>query len=423
MKRRNIKNKILRHLAGALCILFLPFGASCGKKEETKKPAEYGTYGSDFAMRLAREFPYRNAFSSGEKGAGSLIENELTKIGYKVEKQDFAAPGGKSSSNYIVRIEGEGFMQRDSFGEYSKVRKTVVIAAHYDSPISYEIRGSFPSYDGIQDNACGVGALMTIAKQMYGKKYGYDVIIVALGASSSGYLGAKAFLKSMGDDKDHCDCMYCIESIYAGDKLYAHAGLSSLQDGKKYSFRRKLYEAYDVSYENSVYSNTGVDLNYNMSLLSFDVDGDGKIDMYREVTKVPSDYLIFDSASIPVVFFESSDYNFSKLEDMKETKNLELQAQGGQIRGTALDSSEILQKSLDKDRLKVRINVTSFITIKAVEKGSQNCVVVSDYEAGQRLEPTVVPKKSKVTSTTDSSETTTAVSTEDTSQQTEPVDG
>ena len=187
--------------------------------------------------------------------------------------------------------------------------------------------------------------------------------------------------------------MYCIESIYAGDKLYAHAGLSSLKDGKKYSFRRKLYEAYDVAYENAVNSQTGVDLCYNMSLLSFDVDGDGKQDMYREVTKVRSDFVPFDNASIPIVFFESSDYNFSKLEDMKETKNLALQDYGGKIRSTNLDSYKTLIDALDENRLTVRINVVAFIVVKAVEKGSQNCVTVSRYEAGETLEPTAQPKK------------------------------
>ena len=105
---------------------------------------------------------------------------------------------------------------------------------------------------------------------------------------------------------------------------------------------------------------------------------------------------------------------------MKETKNLELQEQGGQIRGTLLDSSEILSKSLDKDRLKTRVNVTAFIVVKAVEKGSQNCVVVSEYEAGQRLQPTVVPKKA-TTTTTSSAET--SESTENTSASESSAEG
>ena len=379
-----------------LLALLITFGiTACGKKEEAVKPAEFGDYGAKFALKLATTFPYRNAFSSGEEGAGLLIRKEFESLGYKVEEQAFQSPdGGKTSKNFIVRIPGEGFMQRDSFGQYTEVHKTVVIGAHYDSPISYSDRDTFPDYDGIQNNACGIGSLMTIAKQMVGKTYGYDVILVAFGASSSNYLGARSFLSSMKENEQKkIECMYCIESIYAGDKLYAHAGLSSLKDGKKYTYRRKLYEAYDVAYENRLSSLTGTDLYYNMSLMSFDVDGDGKEDIYREVTKVGSDYTAFDHNSIPVVFFESSDYNFSKMGDMKETKNLELQSYDGAIRNTPLDSSKILGESLDATRLQVRINVVSFIVIHAVDKGSQNCVKLSAYKEGERLAPTVAPKK------------------------------
>ena len=148
-----------------------------------------------------------------------------------------------------------------------------------------------------------------------------------------------------------------------------------------------------MAYENSLYSETGVDLYYNMSLLNFDVNGDTINDEYREVTKVRSDYSCFDSQSIPIVFFESSDYNFSKLEDMKETKNLSLQDYNGAVRNTPLDSSELLKESLDETRLETRINVCSFIVVKAVEKGSKDCIPLSRYKAGERLEPTVVPKK------------------------------
>ncbi|MBP5493436.1 MAG: M28 family peptidase [Clostridiales bacterium] len=391
IKTKNLFQKILTLL---VCISLMPALVSCGDDDENIKPADYGTYGADFALELAKSFPFRNAFSSGEQGAGLMIKNELEGMGYKVEAQSFSAPDGRVSYNYIVRIPGEGFMQRDSFGEYAEVKKTVVIGAHYDSPIEYAQRVDYPDYDGIQNNACGIGALMTIAKEMYGHTYGYDVILVAFGASSSNYLGAGVFLTNMTEEETKSiECMYCIESIYAGDKLYAHAGLSSLKEGKKYSYRRKLYEAYDVAYENSLLSKTGIDLNYNMSLLSFDVNGDNTIDMYREVTTVKSDYVTFDNNSIPIVFIESSDYNFSKMEDMKETKNLELQEFGGAIRNTPLDSSKILSESLDETRLQNRINVTSFIVVKAVEKGSQNCVPVSRYKEGERLEPTVSPKK------------------------------
>lgn len=395
MKEKRTHKAGQRIISALLCVTMMVSLSSCGKKKEKVKPAAFGPYGADFALKLAKTFPYRSAFSAGEQGAGLMIKKELEDIGYEVESQ--VVQGGEKqqvSCNYIVRIPGEGFMQRDSFGEYDEVHKTVVIGAHYDAPISYEQRESYPNYDGIQNNACGVGALITAAKQMFGHKYAYDVIIVAFGASSSNYRGASVFLSSLSEDeKKSIECMYCIESIYAGDKLYAHAGHSSLVEGNKYSFRRKLYEAYDVAYENSLYSQTGTDLYYNMSLLNFDVNGDLINDEYREVTRVRSDYSIFDSQSIPVVFFESSDYNFTKLSDMKETKNLSLQEYNGAVRDTPLDSSELLKEAIEEDRLQTRINVVAFIIEKAVEKGSKDCVPISRYKAGERLEPTVVPKK------------------------------
>ena len=394
MKETRSRKVFRKTISLVLCFMMLMCQIACSKKEDEIKPADYGTYGADFALDLCTKFPYRNAFSSGEQGAGLMIRNELESMGYQVETQSFTSSDGKESNNFIVRIPGEGFMQRDSFGEYSEIHKTVIIGAHYDSPVSYSDRSLYPKYDGIQNNGCGIGALMTIAKEMYGHTYAYDVILVAFGASSSNYLGAGIFLNRMSAEEiKHIECMYCIESIYAGDKLYAHAGLSSLQEGKKYTYRRKLYEAYDVAYENSLVYKTGVDLYYNMSPLSFDVNGDRVDDMYREVTQVRSDYTVFDSNAIPIVFFESSDYNFTKLSDMKETKNLELQEYGGAIRATPLDSSEILSESLDENRLQTRVNVVAFISVKAVEKGSKNCIPISKYKEGERLDPTVAPKK------------------------------
>ncbi|HPE38266.1 MAG TPA: hypothetical protein PK567_02095, partial [Bacillota bacterium] len=59
----------------------------------------------------------------------------------------------------------------------------------------------------------------------------------------------------------------------------------------------------------------------------------------------------------------------------------------------SLDSSTILAESLDEERLSQRINNTAFIVINAVAKGSHNSVTTSQYEAGETLAPTTIPKK------------------------------
>lgn len=383
-------------MAWLLLLVFVaPLITACGDDEETVKPAQYGDYGENIALTLAHNYPYRKAFTAEEAAAGAYVKSELQKLGYTVEEQVVTSMDGVSQSlNYIVRIPGEGFMSRDSFGDYSPTRKTVIIGAHYDNAYSVADAAQYPDYDGIQDNACGIGCLLTIAKEIKGQNNGYDVILVAFGAGSANYAGARAFVSSMTQDEiNRTDCMYCIESIYAGDKLYASAGLSSLQDGRKYSYRRKLYESYDVAYDNMLSSLNGVELYYNMSGIIMDVNGDGRDDIFREVTLTTSDYVPFDQAGIPIVFFESYDYDFSELANMKETKNLNLQDNGGLIRHSSLDSSTILAESLDEERLSQRINNTAFIVINAVAKGSHNSVTNSQYEAGETLAPTTIPKK------------------------------
>ncbi len=357
-------------------------------KEETI-PADYGDYGEQIARQISAEYPYRKAYSEQEKAAGEYIEGELQKLGYTVEKQDFSsADGTGTSSNYIVRITGEGFMQPDETGDYVPVTKEVIVGAHYDTPLGISDSANAPDFDGIQDNSSGIGALLTLAKQLKGKTIPYDVVLVAFGAGGDSFAGARAYTASMSDEeKAQTDAMYCVESIFAGDKLYASAGWSSLMPGQKYEQRRKLYEAYDVVYDAELSSKYGVDLLYNESGLLTDVDGDGTTDVYREVTLTKSDYVPFDELKIPVVFFESYDYNYTTISDMKETRNLNLQGNGGLIRGTNYDSAKILDASLTEGQLQKRINAVAFILLGAIQKGSHEAVSKSDYQKGVTLVP------------------------------------
>ncbi len=365
---------------------------ACGNEETAETPiADYGMYGSSIATGLASEFPFRKAYSDEEKGAGEYVRNEFEKLGYTVTEQTFESPDHSgTSTNYIVKIPGQGFMLAADDGSYKEEHLQVIVGAHYDTFFGTTNSAANPDYNGIQDNASGIGCLLTLAKQLKDTNPGYDVILIAFGAGEDSAAGAAYYASQMTPvETASTDAMYCIESIYAGDKLYASAGFSSLAAGKKYEMRRKLYEAYDVVYENSLSSKNGVDLLYNESGLSFDVNGDGTTDIYREVTLSQSDYVPFDKAGIPVIFIESYDYNYATLEEMKETKNLNLQTAAGTIRHTDLDSINLLAASLDEGLMEKRINNTAFILLKCIEKGVHNGLLKSAYEAGETLAPTI----------------------------------
>ena len=382
--------KILKTVAAlmASCFILMPLGG-CSDDEEAEKsllPADYGTYGADFAREFAQACPYRKAFSEGEAQAGQMIKEEFEELGYEVETQTFSNVYGSTSANYIIRIEGDGFLAADDEGNYSDIRKTVVIGAHYDDAYSSSEVPSDYSYDGISDNASGIATLMTIAKEIQNYKTGFDVVIVAFGAGSWDFMGATHFYNTLSfAEQQSIEVMYCIDSIYSGDKVYASAGFNSLDLSQKYAMRRKLYQAYDVAYDNTLASTNGFSLLYNESNIVADVNGDGTDDVYREVTVHKSDYVPFDEANIPIVFFDSGDYFFDALDDMKETKNLNLQEFGGMIRGTYLDSTEVLDEVLmtedGTDVLQTRINNVAFVILESLLKGSDYGITHEAYDA------------------------------------------
>ena len=204
--------------------------------------------------------------------------------------------------------------------------------------------------------------------------------------------------------------MYCIDSIYAGDKVYASSGFNSLVPGQKYQMRRKLYQAYDVVYDSELASRNGFTLLYNESNIVTDVNGDGNADVYREITVNRSDYVVFDEAGIPIVYFDSADYFFPSIEEMKETKNLNLQDFGGALRGTPLDSSEILDPILcteEKDVLQIRINNIAYTILESMRKGSDFGMTQEQYEEylREKTEDTDPSASTSVTSATSAATT------------------
>ena len=415
-----------RRRAWLLLVLFLTclFLAGCSDDAEEGREliSDYGIYGETIAMNLALQFPLRKAYSAEERAAGQFIKKEFEALGYSVEETSFfSSEGGRASYNYSVRVEGTGFMTPDTDGNYKKTRRTVIVGAHYDTVYGVDDKEEAGNFSGIHDNAAGIGALLSIAKELKTEKaLPYDVILVAFGAGApvdTEPAGARSFLLRMTmDERASVDAMYCIDGIYAGDKLYASAGWNSLEKNMKYEKRRKLYEFYDVVYEYMLSSpaNAYSDIYYNQSGLTLDVNGDGTEDVYREVTLTRSDYAPFDDAGIPIVFVESFDYNYSSVEAMKETKNLLLQEHGGFVRNTKLDSTTPLAKAFESKRLENRINAVAFSIVKAIVKGSHDSVSVPDYEAGQRVAETV--SVTSVTSVARPGQTTAASTSESTTE-------
>lgn len=451
-----MKSEIVKRIIAAVsCVAVMAqplMLTSCkGKNKGAQKPADYGSFGSDIAREIAAKFPDRRAYSSGESQTGEYIGEKIKELGYQPEVQSFQGSGG-SSNNYIVKIQGTGFYCARDDGSFELEHRIAVIGTHYDAALlpeyieeeeddedeydededydeeddeedgdedddeeedddSEETSPVKYSFDGISDNASGTACILT-ALMAY-KDYtnvGYDVWFVFFGAGTDDFRGAAAFYDSLSqDEKNSLDVMYDVDSLYSGDKIYASSGYQSLVPGKKYELRRKLYQSYDVCFANTLYTNYGFDLYYNESGIKTDIDDDGDNEIFKEIPKNASDFKVFDDKMIPVVYFESYEYNFTAMKQLKETKNLSLQDFGGNVRRTPADcsyflDSVLIEEDYDRngdgeidcsgDRLQIRINCVAFIIVESLLKGSDKGMTPSEYEA-YRIEQTRQPYQSE----------------------------
>lgn len=454
-------NLIKKAFATAMCLTVIAqplLLTSCKNKNKDKgKPADYGSYGSDIAREIAGKFPDRKAYSEGESQTGEYIVEKIKELGFTPEVQSFQGGSekeeSKSSANYIVKVPGTGFYCQQNDGTYQIEHRVAIIGTHYDAAILPEYapkkdtkkdskdktkETEAPKYvfDGISDNASGTACVLTALKAF--KEYkdvGYDVWFVFFGAGTDNHAGAEAFCKALTTEEFYSiDVMYDIDSLYAGDKVYASSGFKSLQKGRKYEMRRKLYQTYDVCFTNTLYTNYGFDLYYNESgIKGHDIDDDGYKDVFNEVPIAISDYKAFDDRFIPIVYFESYDYNYTNMDKMRETKNLTLQDYNGVVRRTPADCMAFLDSILveeDKDRdgdgepdcsgdrLQIRINCVAFIVCEALLKGSDKGMTPAEYEAF-KVESTRQTFYTEKTRATDSSESSDMSDTSETSDSSE----
>ena len=351
---------------------------------------EYDDYGKKVALNIAENYPKRVAGSESETAVADLIKKEFESFGYNVENQSIELESGGHSRNLIVKIPGKGFVaeedtdseldfsiyERRAKEEYGLFRRKVIVAARYDSNPNAP-----DNNDGISDNASGIGALLTLAKQLKEYTMGYDVELVALGAGFSNNAGSRKLLESKSPEEiKNIDAFYELRSLYGGDKLYAHSGWSSTYPKQKYKLRQPAYQLAEVAYDESVSYYTGVVLYQNQISLQIDNmllnteapegfgEAPGKI-VFREMSENESDYREFDKRGVPVVYLESYNYSGESMDDISENRNPNFSSTNYIVRGTDFDNIETLGNYSEEDLLQNRINASAFMVLKSIETG------------------------------------------------------
>lgn len=185
----------MKFRAGLVAVLLL---AGCASAPPPSDPAAFSR---SAAIELTRELSRDTLFgrlpgTEGSAQARALIEARMAALGLeplgsegysqRFTYGDFAGRPGEAEAaekqegvNLIARIPGR------SGGE-----QTLVITAHYDH---VGVRDG-EIYNGADDNASGVAAMLAVAEYFTLAPPRHDVIFAALDAEESGFHGARALL-------------------------------------------------------------------------------------------------------------------------------------------------------------------------------------------------------------------------------------
>jgi Iap family predicted aminopeptidase len=153
--------------------------------------------------------------------------------------------------------------------------------------------------NGADDNASGVGCLVEIAEAVAVHKRDYDIAFIVFGAEEAGLEGSYHYTSQMSEsDKDRAVAMINFDSLIVGDKLYIHAGFN----GKTGPRDAMLAIIDDLALP--IETQPGLNEHYPAGLTPDDF----------------SDYTAFNQVGIPIVAFESTNWEIGDFDGYVQTE-------------------------------------------------------------------------------------------------------
>jgi len=143
----------------------------------------------DLKMLSSNEFEGRKTGTPGAEKARNFIIERFKKLGLRPFPSDTAYI---QTFNFTNK-QGSNINGKNVIGYIpGKIDEAIVISAHYDH---LGIRAD-QVYNGADDNASGVAALLLFAKYFMNNRPNFTLIFVAFDAEETGLEGAKAFINT-----------------------------------------------------------------------------------------------------------------------------------------------------------------------------------------------------------------------------------
>ncbi|NDY96501.1 aminopeptidase [Wenzhouxiangella limi] len=305
---------------------------------------------------LAEQFPGRMAGSERERAAAEYLAGRLADFGYEPVLRAFPVTysfhplgGGDArereavSHNVVAEVAGRS-------------ERLIIVGAHYDTAVARnagqaEAGIGGPALEGVDDNASGTGALLELARRLADAEPEHGIRFIFFGAEEVGLLGARHAVAEMDEqERERVVLMINIDSIITGDRLYVHAGPSTIDSHPIAASTRD--EALGIA------AGLGIELRTNP----------GRNADYPEGTGCCSDQAAFDEAGIPVINLEATNWNLGDLDGYQQTEISDAFPAGETWHKARLDRLNYLQTHLPEGRLGQRPAEVVAILLPLIEQ-------------------------------------------------------
>lgn len=261
----------------------------------------------------------RSLVSKSEVDARNYIVEQLKKFGYKPKLIKFKVEGYET---YNIEVNKKG----------KNNSQTIIVGAHYDG------RSEGNACD---DNGSGISVLLELCELLKGEETPYNIKFVFFGAEEINVLGrglhgSYDYVESLSKrEKNKIKCMINLDTLVSGDNMYVYN-----------TYKEEVANEYSKSLLDKV-REISESLNIHLKFNLNEQTGDS-------FTNTKSDYYPFFEHEIPVLYFESTNWEAGEKDGRSQTHLL------GRIIHSKMDNINFLENVFNsrvKDRLKIYVEL------------------------------------------------------------------
>lgn len=315
----------------ALCRRLLPLALGAGFVFSAPAFSAMGETANTQARHIATVFPGRMTGSPAEMLSADYLRQQFAQMGYQSDIRSF-------HTRYIYTTKNQRQNWQNVTGSTviaaheGKARQQIIIMAHLDtyapmsdSDVEKNLGGL--TLQGIDDNALGLGVMLELAERLKNVPTHYGIRFIASSGEEEGRLGAQNLLKRMSDEeKKNTLLVINLDNLVVGDKLYFNSGRSTPAAIRKLTRDRALAIARSKGV--AAFSNPGLNRDYPQG------------------TGCCNDASVFDSAGIPVLSVEATNWSLGKKDGFQQRAKSPAFPDGSSWHNVQLDNQQHIDKAL-----------------------------------------------------------------------------